>query len=71
MQFTGTLTRASKDSRHPIIWGNIEGDIHERFSDGTFIRTSEVLSTNHHVDGYSIVTTLNSVYKVYWKESEL
>lgn len=71
MQFTGTLTRAFKDRYWPVVWGDIEGDIHGRFSDGTCIHTSKVLSITHHVDGYSIVTTLNSVYKVYWKESEL
>lgn len=44
-----------------IIWGNIYGDIDQRFRDGTFIHTSGVSSEQESKQG-AIVQTRNSRY---------
>lgn len=44
-----------------IIWGNIHGDIDQRFRDGTFIHTSGVSSDQEAKQG-AVVQTRNSRY---------
>ena len=66
VSITGTLKDAVWDEYHPCIWGFIYGDVHGRFPDGTWIHTSKV-KTNWGAK-LDLVPTLNSLYRVHWKE---
>ena len=63
MSITAKLKNAEilKTSLGDIARGQIYGDVHRRFDDGEWIRTSYIKS----VDG-NIVTTRNSVYECEW-----
>ncbi len=63
MNITAKLKNAEvmRSSIGDILRGQIYGDVHGRFDDGEWIRTSYIKS----VDG-NIVTTRNSVYECEW-----
>jgi len=60
-KITATLKNAHliTDGRRAVYVGEIYGDTHKRWADGTYIRTSQV----KREEG-DLVYTLNSVYKI-------
>lgn len=56
---TGTLENWTYDYDNHVYWGNVYGDIRERFADGHWIHTSLVDKVED-----DLVYTLNSTYKL-------
>lgn len=62
-ELTGTLNNWSLQKvtdEEFVIWGEVTGDIHNRFPDGTMIHTSGIRS--RVIKEGDIVTTRNSTY---------
>lgn len=67
---TATLKNVTLDPIYKIVWGNIYGDIHGRWPDGTRIHTSSIPKFSEIVEGKTeIIKTLNSTYRLEWLTS--
>lgn len=64
MKVTGTLEGWRKDPLFNIVWGYINGDIHNRFVDGTLIHTSDITPKGQLLEEGRIISTRNSFYKL-------
>lgn len=62
---TATLDHWLFDNTMSVMWGNIKGDVHGRWPDGTWVRTSYIPNSKGiEFRTGDLVTTLNSVYKL-------
>ena len=60
-KITATLKNAERHTygANVVYSGHIYGDVHKRFDDGTYIRTSQVKRVED-----DLAYTLNSIYKI-------
>jgi len=61
---TGILNNWYYDKTYNIIWGDVEGDVHGRWVDGTKIHTSNLTTKGSTAKDGDVVTTRNSRYKL-------
>ena len=61
MKATASIDNWSYDPVFNVIWGYIKGDVKKRFSDGTYIHTSNLMTSGPFFKG-KVVRTLNSFY---------
>jgi hypothetical protein len=67
-EITGTLENWSVQKYGKtsfIVWGNLNGDVRTRWSEGQFIHTSNVVGvSSDDIKEGDTIQTLNSVYKL-------
>jgi len=65
---TGTLKDWVYDKFCNCVWGYIEGDVRDRFTDGTWIHTSDIPSTRQTrsftAKEGDLIYTRNSIYRL-------
>jgi len=67
---TAELREAVWDPRYGVVWGACYGDVRRRFGQGAWIHTSMVDLAYEGLEDYVFVKTLNSLYKVKFKDKK-